>query len=155
MTTCCMARPPPESEKLFLRDDDEERDLQRRLNRLKRDIPSSGSLFASMKFFLIWYDKTYPYGEYTGYQDHISNLLAGVPIKIENDYQKAIRQLNTSFSNTQYILIATGPKKKKLVKEVHEYSAIHSVFIIKPFVCLLYTSPSPRDLSTSRMPSSA
>ena len=24
-----------------------------------------------------------------------------------------------------------------------------------PFVCLLYTSPSPRDLSTSRMPSSA
>ena len=25
----------------------------------------------------------------------------------------------------------------------------------KPIVCLLYTSPSPRDLSTSRMPSSA
>ena len=24
-----------------------------------------------------------------------------------------------------------------------------------PFTCLLYTSPSPRDLSTSRMPSSA
>ena len=25
----------------------------------------------------------------------------------------------------------------------------------KPLLCLLYTSPSPRDLSTSRMPSSA
>ena len=25
----------------------------------------------------------------------------------------------------------------------------------KPFVCLLYTSPSPRDRSLSRMPSSA
>ena len=25
----------------------------------------------------------------------------------------------------------------------------------KPVICLLYTSPSPRDLSTSRMPSSA
>ena len=25
----------------------------------------------------------------------------------------------------------------------------------KPSICLLYTSPSPRDLSTSRMPSSA
>ena len=25
----------------------------------------------------------------------------------------------------------------------------------RPSVCLLYTSPSPRDLSTSRMPSSA
>ena len=28
-------------------------------------------------------------------------------------------------------------------------------FGILPLVCLLYTSPSPRDLSTSRMPSSA
>ena len=25
----------------------------------------------------------------------------------------------------------------------------------KSYICLLYTSPSPRDLSTSRMPSSA
>ena len=28
-------------------------------------------------------------------------------------------------------------------------------FILKAYTCLLYTSPSPRDLSTSRMPSSA
>ena len=27
--------------------------------------------------------------------------------------------------------------------------------LLKPIDCLLYTSPSPRDLSTSRMPSSA
>ena len=27
--------------------------------------------------------------------------------------------------------------------------------VLRPLVCLLYTSPSPRDLSTSRMPSSA
>ena len=26
---------------------------------------------------------------------------------------------------------------------------------VEPQICLLYTSPSPRDLSTSRMPSSA
>ncbi len=36
---------------------------------------------------------------------------------------------------------------------------IHSMRPYKPFtlspLCLLYTSPSPRDLSTSRMPSSA
>ena len=32
-----------------------------------------------------------------------------------------------------------------------EFNIAFSVFII----CLLYTSPSPRDLSTSRMPSSA
>ena len=29
------------------------------------------------------------------------------------------------------------------------------VVLNEPSVCLLYTSPSPRDLSTSRMPSSA
>ena len=29
------------------------------------------------------------------------------------------------------------------------------VKMLKDFTCLLYTSPSPRDLSTSRMPSSA
>ena len=28
-------------------------------------------------------------------------------------------------------------------------------FLHNQFICLLYTSPSPRDLSTSRMPSSA
>ena len=40
------------------------------------------------------------------------------------------------------------------------YSAIESLLKdsscpLKPYSCLLYTSPSPRDLSTSRMPSSA
>ena len=30
-----------------------------------------------------------------------------------------------------------------------------SMYLGKPWTCLLYTSPSPRDLSTSRMPSSA
>ena len=33
--------------------------------------------------------------------------------------------------------------------------AVKSVFLNRVSICLLYTSPSPRDLSTSRMPSSA
>ena len=32
---------------------------------------------------------------------------------------------------------------------------IHPVAVANILTCLLYTSPSPRDLSTSRMPSSA
>ena len=32
---------------------------------------------------------------------------------------------------------------------------LHLANIVFPYGCLLYTSPSPRDLSTSRMPSSA
>ena len=39
-------------------------------------------------------------------------------------------------------LISQGRKRYVIVSEEH-------------MVCLLYTSPSPRDLSTSRMPSSA
>ena len=34
-------------------------------------------------------------------------------------------------------------------------SAGESVHFVNNMLCLLYTSPSPRDLSTSRMPSSA
>ena len=33
--------------------------------------------------------------------------------------------------------------------------ASFSTKVLTTYVCLLYTSPSPRDLSTSRMPSSA
>ena len=32
---------------------------------------------------------------------------------------------------------------------------IPELSVAQPTICLLYTSPSPRDLSTSRMPSSA
>ena len=31
----------------------------------------------------------------------------------------------------------------------------HDLYMALSYACLLYTSPSPRDLSTSRMPSSA
>ena len=45
---------------------------------------------------------------------------------------------------------------KKAMAEVNaeaEFIAVHDG--ARPMFCLLYTSPSPRDLSTSRMPSSA
>ena len=35
------------------------------------------------------------------------------------------------------------------------YTAVNEFYLGKYMSCLLYTSPSPRDLSTSRMPSSA
>ena len=42
-------------------------------------------------------------------------------------------------------------------KEFHQAveEVIHSIWNTAANNCLLYTSPSPRDLSTSRMPSSA
>ena len=38
---------------------------------------------------------------------------------------------------------------------VRNYQAANNLKSMKKGDCLLYTSPSPRDLSTSRMPSSA
>ena len=65
----------------------------------------------------------------------------------------------------------TNPEKDKLLLEIMAYvlerghydpetiddSFSENVFMnyIESMDCLLYTSPSPRDLSTSRMPSSA
>ena len=40
-------------------------------------------------------------------------------------------------------------------KQIQKQSALHDAQITHTAYCLLYTSPSPRDLSTSRMPSSA
>ena len=42
----------------------------------------------------------------------------------------------------------------KLIKEIEGYTTYHLPNHLLG-ICLLYTSPSPRDLSTSRMPSSA
>ena len=47
-------------------------------------------------------------------------------------------------------------KSKQIVKEMTYLSPIvEELNIPDELICLLYTSPSPRDLSTSRMPSSA
>ena len=50
-------------------------------------------------------------------------------------------------TTTERILFYTGLSHK--MGEVHDGAATMD------WICLLYTSPSPRDLSTSRMPSSA
>ena len=58
-----------------------------------------------------------------------------------------ISKLMTQNPNIKYLSVG-GSHIKKL--------GIQSIFDLKEITyCLLYTSPSPRDLSTSRMPSSA
>ena len=53
-----------------------------------------------------------------------------------------------------YIPLKEDGKIKELT-EVLSDGGVEGLFIPEYLACLLYTSPSPRDLSTSRMPSSA
>ena len=55
---------------------------------------------------------------------------------------------NVGFSVVSNIRLANN---KDRMDEYHQYAGVAQTI----GVCLLYTSPSPRDLSTSRMPSSA
>ena len=50
------------------------------------------------------------------------------------------------------VYVDTGLMRKNETEEIQEMLAAHGLNLT---TCLLYTSPSPRDLSTSRMPSSA
>ena len=62
-----------------------------------------------------------------------------------------VKALATEILGMQLITHQTGPEGQKVRRLLIEDGAD----IKKEYYCLLYTSPSPRDLSTSRMPSSA
>ena len=67
-------------------------------------------------------------------------------------YWKAQIQFNGNTST-----LGSSPKVVDLFIEWQKYDflRVKAGQFKNPFTCLLYTSPSPRDLSTSRMPSSA
>ena len=77
----------------------------------------------------------------------------------EKDYEVVFWQGNTVLTETQ-ITLENGLKHLLdfHVDSLSRYEIVESnedlVLTLSSF-CLLYTSPSPRDLSTSRMPSSA
>ena len=64
-----------------------------------------------------------------------------------------------SLADLRWRLVAALRENRPLDREVlaeHlRQTVAHRLSIDQPKYCLLYTSPSPRDLSTSRMPSSA
>ena len=73
----------------------------------------------------------------------------------EDNIKDALRDVRMALLEADVSL----PVVKDFVATVKERSigveVIQSVSPGQAFICLLYTSPSPRDLSTSRMPSSA
>ena len=84
-------------------------------------------------FYVYWHDSSYPNGEYSGYQTSLENQIYGIPYKIGSNASSAIRFLNTSLACTKYIVIITGHKKKRIVKEISNSPAVIKIYIIKPF----------------------
>ena len=74
-----------------------------------------------------------------------------------DEIQRAIK--NTVLDNSVGVAFSGGVDSTLIAKLLHDNGYdIHLLtigFHDSHDICLLYTSPSPRDLSTSRMPSSA
>ena len=81
--------------------------------------------------------------------------------KIVNDILENIKSLQLSPSVLEELVQKHYVENKKIISlegNLLRLAMDHQIprnEFIKFYVCLLYTSPSPRDLSTSRMPSSA
>ena len=77
---------------------------------------------------------------------NVGGKLAGSLLR--NNFDLTVRDLDETLTNS---LKDLGAKVAKSPKELAEQSDL----IITSLPCLLYTSPSPRDWTISRMPSSA
>ena len=64
-----------------------------------------------------------------------------------------VEQVASANETTNSKLLLNTSKGEIVIKFLPDLAPVHVARIIE--LCLLYTSPSPRDLSTSRMPSSA
>ena len=69
--------------------------------------------------------------------------------------QSVISQFDANYDSGNDILRASILLVDADAKSLYEIASILVAKKHKVSTCLLYTSPSPRDLSTSRMPSSA
>ena len=67
----------------------------------------------------------------------------------------AFEQLGQRINIFDEILIDEEPKKWQLLKMINLRGILRSTDFTRIYDCLLYTSPSPRDRTRSRMPSSA
>ena len=74
----------------------------------------------------------------------LTNLSAKEMKKIRKNFQMLFQDVYSSLDT-----------RMKISKIVTEPLDIHNIGTRKDRICLLYTSPSPRDRSLSRMPSSA
>ena len=73
----------------------------------------------------------------------------------QNHLKQVLEQQKTLVAEINELNSAVESKKSMALKLQGVLEYLQQLGIELPKDCLLYTSPSPRDLSTSRMPSSA
>ena len=78
-------------------------------------------------------------------QDQINEQIQAIQKQITKETGTKREQAKEKFDNSMEVIINIIQKMKKIESRLRRNTKS----------CLLYTSPSPRDLSTSRMPSSA
>ena len=110
--------------------------------------------------FLLSITKTSPSYDFESFDKSIHRLWC------IND-SRNIESFQNLTKNITYLYIADGHHRMGAMQHIKDTNPLNDKFMIAAFpsnqckifdynrVCLLYTSPSPRDLSTSRMPSSA
>ena len=93
----------------------------------------------------------------SGFRDQINKIIERVEFEYnaalaeEADLQRRINLAQQTFFSDN----RKGSKYLELQREVESNQRLFDLFYNRTKDCLLYTSPSPRDLSTPRMPSSA
>ena len=80
-------------------------------------------------------------------------ILGGMGTQAGLDFCNKLAVLNRGKIDQEYPLFLLYNKAN--IPGRPESIGVHTGNLTNRLICLLYTSPSPRDLSTSRMPSSA
>ena len=90
--------------------------------------------------------------------DHAAENKYGVPAFNINNMEQGLAILNAAQKMESPVILQASKGARAYAGDImlsHIVVALSKMYPSIPICCLLYTSPSPRDLSTSRMPSSA
>ena len=92
----------------------------------------------------------------TDYDDHASFSAPIEDLQVRIAFlDDLVDQLNTQLAVQSKEIADLKKQMQLLYQRVESADLSEGIAPFDPLSCLLYTSPSPRDLSTSRMPSSA
>ena len=94
-------------------------------------------------------------GGYFGFTDIISSVLNEDEMSLDNWNEYQLRRQFTVRCNGREFCQLLGFSLENLHQLKTEFSQTYDLLFENGLSCLLYTSPSPRDATLSRMPSSA